>query len=104
MAQLNVTINGQNGNYPDPVSYDLDDAGVRGIVKEALLDGYIPGISADPDADITDFVVDRFPATAELPPRIFLRPKTPFGLGKCPRCGYYAFDGAECFDCGYRAG
>jgi len=24
-------------------------------------------------------------------------------LGKCPRCGYHAFDGVECFDCGYRA-
>jgi hypothetical protein len=22
---------------------------------------------------------------------------------KCPRCGYHAFDGVECFDCGYRA-
>lgn len=20
---------------------------------------------------------------------------------KCPRCGYYAFDGSECMDCGY---
>src|SRR3990172_2039381 len=23
-------------------------------------------------------------------------------LSKCPRCGYYAFDGYECFDCGFR--
>ena len=21
---------------------------------------------------------------------------------KCPACGYYAFNGIECFDCGYR--
>jgi hypothetical protein len=21
----------------------------------------------------------------------------------CPICGYYAFDGLECLDCGYRA-
>ena len=102
-AQLNVTINGQNGNYPDPVGYDLDDEGIREIVKEGLLDGFIPGVDADPEADLADFVVDRFPATAELPPRIFLRPKTPFGgLYKCPMCGYFAFDGAECFDCGFR--
>lgn len=20
---------------------------------------------------------------------------------KCPRCGYYAFDGSYCWDCGY---
>lgn len=23
------------------------------------------------------------------------------GYAKCPRCGYYAFDGEECHDCGY---
>lgn len=23
-------------------------------------------------------------------------------LLKCPACGYYAFNGIECFDCGYR--
>jgi len=23
-------------------------------------------------------------------------------LGRCPRCGYHAFNGVECFDCGYR--
>ena len=23
-------------------------------------------------------------------------------LEKCPACGYYGFDGTECFDCGYR--
>jgi ribosomal protein L32 len=21
---------------------------------------------------------------------------------KCPACGYYAFDGFQCWDCGYR--
>jgi len=23
---------------------------------------------------------------------------------KCPACGYWAFNGYECFDCGYRCG
>jgi len=23
-------------------------------------------------------------------------------MSKCPRCGYHAFNGYECFDCGYR--
>lgn len=23
------------------------------------------------------------------------------GYSKCPRCGYWAYDGFECFDCGY---
>lgn len=25
-------------------------------------------------------------------------------LSQCPRCGYYAFNGYECFDCGYIRG
>ena len=24
-------------------------------------------------------------------------------MSKCPCCGYWAFNGQECFDCGYRA-
>jgi len=101
-ARLNVTINGQNGDYPDLVNHDLSDEEVRRLATEALSSGYIPGIDADSGADFTDFVVDRFQATDTLPPRLFLRPKTPFGLGKCPACGYWAFNGEECFDCGYR--
>ncbi len=27
-----------------------------------------------------------------------------FGLYRCPACGYWAFNGIECFDCGYRVG
>jgi len=23
-------------------------------------------------------------------------------MSKCPVCGYYAYNGFECFDCGYR--
>lgn len=25
------------------------------------------------------------------------------GLIQCPACGYWAFNGIECFDCGYRS-
>lgn len=25
------------------------------------------------------------------------------GYSKCPCCGYYGFNGQECFDCGYKA-
>jgi hypothetical protein len=101
-ARLNITFGGQNGDYPDPVSFDATDADVKQIATEAIRTGYIPGIPADGNVDIQDFVVDRFPATDELPPRLMLRPKTPFGLSKCPVCGYFAFNGEECFDCGYR--
>jgi len=79
-ARLNVTINGQNGDYPDPVSYDSTDGDVKQIATEAIRTGYIPGIAADPNANLMDFVVDRFPNTAELPPRLMVRPKTPFGV------------------------
>lgn len=79
-AQLNVTFGGGNGDYPDPVNFDVTDGDIKQVAMEAIRDGYIPGISADPNVDLTDFVVDRFPATEELPPRLMLRPKTPFGM------------------------
>jgi len=28
--------------------------------------------------------------------------KVVHALMRCPACGYYAFNGIECFDCGYR--
>lgn len=78
-ARLNVTINGQNGDYPDPVNFDMTDGDIKQIATEAIRTGYIPGITADPNANLMDFVVDRFPNTVELPPRLMVRPKTPFG-------------------------
>jgi len=78
-ARLNVTSGGQNGDYPDPVSFDATDGDVKQIATEAVRTGYIPGIDADPRADFRDFVVDRFPARGDLPNRLILRPKTPFG-------------------------
>jgi len=79
-AKLNVTFSGFNGELPDPVPYDADDATLRRMAEESIRGGYIPGIQADPNADLTDFVVDRFPATADVNyNRIFVRPKVPFG-------------------------
>jgi hypothetical protein len=79
-ARLNVTYGGQNGDYPDPVDFNNADGDVKQVATEAIRTGYIPGIPADPAADLTDFVVERYPATEELPPRLMLRPKTPFGM------------------------
>jgi hypothetical protein len=78
-ARLNVTYEGNNGDYPDPVDYNAADADVLQIATEAIRTGYIPGIAAMPNADLTDFVVERFPAVDDLPPRLLARPKTPFG-------------------------
>lgn len=78
-AKLNITYNGQQGDLPNEVPYDLVDSEVRRIAQEALTQG-IPGINADPNADLKDFVVDRFPAREDVPyNRLSLRPKTPFG-------------------------
>jgi len=89
MAKLNITYNGQQGDLghlddegkfiPDPVPYDLSDADVRRIATESIQQG-IPGIDADPNVNLQDFVVDRFPAREDVPfCRLSLRPKTPFG-------------------------
>lgn len=78
-ARLNVTWHGQNGDLPDMVGIDTTEGDVKTIASEAVRTGYIQGIAADPNVNFRDFVVERFDATAELPPRIFLRPKTEFG-------------------------
>lgn len=79
-ASLNITVNGMNGDLPDPVSFDATDGDIKGWATEAVGDGGVPGIEAVPDADFTDFVVDRFAASEDRPTnRLMLRPKTPFG-------------------------
>jgi hypothetical protein len=80
MAKLTITYGGQQGDLMQPVSYDSTDADLKQGATEAVRAGDIPGIDAHPDADFTDFVVDRFRANAEVPfNRLSLRPKTPFG-------------------------
>jgi len=80
MARVNVTINGQNGDLPDPVSFDATDADIKAWVTETVRAGGIPGITADARADFTDFVVDRFPPNEARPFNLLqVRPKTPFG-------------------------
>lgn len=78
MARLNITWAGQNADLPDPIDRDLDDATVKALATEAVVGG-VPGIEADQNANFTDFVVDRFQATGDLPARVMVRPKTPFG-------------------------
>lgn len=79
-ARVNVTWGRQNGDLPDPVSVDSTEADVRQMVTEALRGGGIPGLDADPAADLTDYVVQKFDPTAARPYNyITIRPKTPFG-------------------------
>ena len=80
-ARCNITFAGSNGDLPDPVSRDAADGDIKQWVTEAVRGGNIPGIAASPDADFTDFVVERFPPTEARPfSMISVRPKTPFGI------------------------
>ncbi len=79
-ARVNITDGGTNGDLPDPVQYDATEEDIRAWVTEAVRHGGVRGIPATPDADFTDFVVERFEANEARPhPIIFCRPKTPFG-------------------------
>lgn len=79
-ARVNVTWSGQNGDLPDTVNRDALDADVKRWVTEAVRTGGVPGIAADPNADFSDFVIDRFEPNETRPYNaIFVRPKTPFG-------------------------
>lgn len=79
-ARLNITWGGQNGDLLEPVPFQAPEAQLKAWAVEAVRGGDVPGIAADPRVNLDDFVVDRFPATEEIPVhRLFLRPKTPFG-------------------------
>lgn len=79
-ARVNVTFKGQNGDLPDPVNFEAPNGDVLGWITEALHAGSIPGIPADPEASLQDFVVDRFAASDVRPYNLLqIRPKTPFG-------------------------
>ena len=78
-ANLNITYGGENGDLNETVDFDATDDQVRMWATEAVRAGGIPGMSVHPDADFTDFVVDRFPPRGDLPARLVVRSKTPFG-------------------------
>lgn len=79
-ARVNITWSGSNGDLPDPVALDATDGDIKQWVQEAVRTGTVPGLAADPVADFTDFVVDRFAPTDARPFALFVvRPKVPFG-------------------------
>jgi hypothetical protein len=80
-ARVNITWSGQNGDLRDPVMFQSTDADIKAWVTEAVRTGGVPGIAVAPDADFSDFVVDRFAVTEARPYNLVaVRPKTPFGL------------------------
>jgi hypothetical protein len=80
MAILNITYNGLSADYPLDMNYDLTDADVRRIAVEVVRSGGVRGIVAQNvnERVFDNYVVDRF-AGADGAPRIYLRPKVPFG-------------------------
>ena len=82
-ARVNITFAGQNGDLPDPVMFQATDGDIKAWVTEAVRGGGVPGIAAAPNADFSDFVVDRFAATEARPYSLLsVRPKTPFGFSR----------------------
>lgn len=78
-AQLLVNYGGKQGELPDPIDFDATDDQIITWATEAAQGG-MPGLAADPTADLTGFVVDRFPAGDGIEHnRVSVRPKTPFG-------------------------
>jgi hypothetical protein len=78
-ALVNITWDGQNGDLPDPVSYDAADGDVLQWASEAIRGGGVPGVDADPNVNLKDFVVEKYAAKDGQPNKIVVRPKTPFG-------------------------
>jgi hypothetical protein len=78
-ALLNVTWQGQNGELAEPVPWDAADGDVKQMAAESIRAGNIAGIDADAAVNLQDFVVRRFDAKDDLPNRLVIRPKTPFG-------------------------
>ena len=80
-ARVNITYQQKNGDLPDPVFFQSTDGDIKDWVTEAVRAGSVPGLEAAPDADFSDYVVDRFAAMETRPYALIqIRPKTPFGL------------------------
>lgn len=80
-ARLNITYNGSNGDLTDTINFDATDDDIKRWATEAIRTGSVPGIAADPNVDLTNFVVDRFgPNEARPYFLVQVRPKTPFGM------------------------
>ncbi len=80
MAILNITYNGLSADYPLDMNYDLSDADVRRIALEVVRSGGVGGLQIAnlDERAFAAHVIDRFQGQ-DGAPRIYLRPKVPFG-------------------------
>lgn len=74
---LEVTWNGQQGELPEPVPWEATELELKGMAWQALAEGRVRGVAADPSVDLEGFVVDWIEEDGMR--RIAVRPKTPFG-------------------------
>ena len=74
---LNITWQGQSGNYLVNLDPGLDDNTIKNVCEEAVRAGEVPGISPNiPKNAFANFVIDRFHGDQT---RFVVRPKVPFG-------------------------
>ncbi len=80
MAVLNITYQGQSADYDLELDYQASDEDVRRIAVEVVRSGSVAGLhiaGLRSDA-FNGYVVDRLRGP-KGEPRIYLRPKVPFG-------------------------
>jgi hypothetical protein len=80
MAILNITYQGQSADYELALDTATTDADIRRIAVEIVRSGGARGLHIPnlPDSAFASFVVDRLTGP-DGEPRIYLRPKVPFG-------------------------
>lgn len=75
---INMTYQGQSGNYLAKIDAGLDDASIRRLCEEAVRAGEVQGITANLHVDAFEHsVIDRFHGNQGV--RFVVRPKVPFG-------------------------
>lgn len=79
---LNITYQGQSADYHLALDHGASDADLRRIACEVVRSGGVRGLHAPrlPDDAFRGYVVDRLRGPGGEP-RIYLRPKVPFGAG-----------------------
>jgi len=74
---INITWQGQSGNYLVNMDPGSDDNTIKRVCEEAVRAGEVPGISPGlPKNAFANFVIDRFHGDQT---RLVVRPKVPFG-------------------------
>ena len=79
MTTLNITYNGRSADCPLEIDGAVSDADVRRIAVEIVRSGGLPSLhyAQLPQNTFDGYVVDRLEGA--YGPRIYLRPKVPFG-------------------------